>query len=105
VIRVIHINEKNSGAEKREPCAGKGNMNMRVLQRSQPARNNRQAETARSATTPMVSVYDGRACLGFIFARGRAGYEALNREQRSLGLFKTAAVAANVVFAAASDRP
>jgi hypothetical protein len=31
--------------------------------------------------------------------------KALDREQRSLGLFKTAAVAANVVFAAASERP
>jgi hypothetical protein len=31
-------------------------------------------------------------------ARGRKGHEALDREQRSLGLFKTAAVAANVVF-------
>jgi hypothetical protein len=39
-------------------------------------------------------------------ARGRKSHEALDREQRSLGLFKTAAAAANVVFnAAASERP
>jgi hypothetical protein len=41
----------------------------------------------------------------FTLARGRKGHEALDREQRSLGLFKTAAAAANVVFnAAASER-
>jgi hypothetical protein len=34
----------------------------------------------------------------FTLARGRKGHEALDREQRSLGLFKTAAAAANVVF-------
>jgi hypothetical protein len=43
--------------------------------------------------------------LGFVLARGRKGHEALDREQRSLGLLKTAAAAANVVFnAAASER-
>jgi hypothetical protein len=42
---------------------------------------------------------------GFVLARGRKGHEALDREQRSLGLFKTAAAAANVVFnTAASER-
>jgi hypothetical protein len=56
--------------------------------------------------TPMHYVYDGRECVGFVLARGHKGHEALDREQRSLGLFKTAAAAANVVFnAAASERP
>jgi hypothetical protein len=56
-------------------------------------------------STPM-HVYDGRECVGFVLARGRKGHEALDREQRSLGLFKTAAAVANVVFnAAASERP
>jgi hypothetical protein len=42
-------------------------------------------------TTPMVSVYDdGRDCLGFILARGRVGFEAFDRDERSLGLFETA---------------
>jgi hypothetical protein len=54
----------------------------------------------------MIYVYDGRECVGFVLARGRKGHEALDREQRSLGLFKTAAAVANVVFnAAASERP
>jgi hypothetical protein len=58
---------------------------------------------ARSATTPMVSVYDGRACLGFILARGRAGFEAFDREERSLGLYPAAPAAANAVCAAAGN--
>jgi hypothetical protein len=59
--------------------------------------------TARSATTPTVSVYDGRACLGFILARGRAGFEAFDREERSLGLYPAAPAAANAVSAAAGN--
>jgi hypothetical protein len=46
----------------------------------------------------MAYVYDGRACVGFVLARGRAGFEAFDREQVSLGVFKTAAAAANVAF-------
>jgi hypothetical protein len=63
--------------------------------------------TVMSGTISSMSyVYDGRECVGFVLARGRKGHEALDREQRSLGLFKTAAAAANVVFnAAASERP
>jgi hypothetical protein len=60
--------------------------------------------TARSATTPMVSVYDGRACLGFILARGRSGFEAFDREERSLGLYPAAPAAANAVCAAAENQ-
>jgi hypothetical protein len=57
-------------------------------------------------SSSMSYVTDGREAIGFVLARGRAGYEALGREQHSLGLFKTAAAAANVVFnAAASERP
>jgi hypothetical protein len=59
--------------------------------------------TARSATTPMVSVVHGRACLGFILARGRAGYEAFTADEQSLGLFKTQAQAANAVTDAAES--
>jgi hypothetical protein len=43
----------------------------------------------------MSYVTDGREAIGFVLARGRAGYEALDREQRSLGLSKTAAAAAS----------
>jgi hypothetical protein len=51
----------------------------------------------------MSYVYDGREAIGFVLARGRKGHEALDREQRSLGLFKTAAKAANAVFGAATN--
>jgi hypothetical protein len=47
-------------------------------------------------------VYDGQQCLGHILARGRSGLEAFDREERSLGLFKTAPAAANAVFNAAA---
>jgi hypothetical protein len=53
--------------------------------------------TARSATTPMVSVYDGRACLGFVLSRGRAGFEAFDNEQRSLGIYSTQREAAAAI--------
>jgi hypothetical protein len=53
--------------------------------------------TARSATTP-ISVYDGRACLGFILARGRAGFEAFDSEERSLGVAGTQREAAAAIM-------
>jgi len=59
--------------------------------------------TARSALTPMMSIYDGQQCIGFVIARARQGHEAFDRQERSLGLFKTAAQAANAVFDAASS--
>jgi hypothetical protein len=46
----------------------------------------------------MVSVYDGRACLGFILARGKLGFEALDREEHSLGLFSTQREAAAAIM-------
>ncbi len=59
--------------------------------------------TARAtAATPMSYVSDGRSAIGFVLARGRAGHEAFDREERSLGLFTTAAAAANAVFEAAA---
>jgi hypothetical protein len=45
--------------------------------------------TARPIITPMISVYDGRSCVGFILSRGRAGYEVFNRDERSLGIYPT----------------
>lgn len=52
-------------------------------------------------TACLAYVYDGKDCLGFVLARGRAGHEAFTREEVSLGIFKTPAAAANAVFAAA----
>jgi hypothetical protein len=46
----------------------------------------------------MVSVYSGRACLGFIITRGRGGFEAYDQQERSLGFFKTQQDAAAAVM-------
>jgi len=50
-------------------------------------------------STPLVYVTDGREAIGFVLSSGRAGFEAFDREERSLGLFPTAPTAANAVFA------
>lgn len=35
----------------------------------------------------MVAVYDGRACLGHVLGRGKAGFEAFDGDDHSLGIF------------------
>jgi hypothetical protein len=37
----------------------------------------------------MISVYSGRECIGWVFARGRSGFEAYDAAQQSLGIFAT----------------
>jgi hypothetical protein len=46
--------------------------------------------------TALLSVYSGRLCLGFVLARGKAGFEAFTANQQSIGVFadQHAAVAA-----------
>jgi hypothetical protein len=36
----------------------------------------------------MLSVYDGRECIGLILRRGDGGAEAFTADDRSVGLFK-----------------
>jgi chitinase len=50
-----------------------------------------------SSTTAILSVYDGRFCVGFILARGRDGFEAFNADETSLGLFSTQDAAASAI--------
>jgi len=57
--------------------------------------------TARPAPAMMFSVYDGQTCLGFIFCRGSKGFEAFDRDEKSLGLFQAAKQAATAVMKAA----
>jgi hypothetical protein len=48
------------------------------------------------AAPTMVSVFDGRELAGFILTRGKSGFEALDCNEKSLGLFasqKEAAIA------------
>jgi hypothetical protein len=58
---------------------------------------------ARRRRATLSYVYDGRECRGFVLARGRLGFEAFDREGRSLGLFPTAPTAANTVFDAPAN--
>jgi hypothetical protein len=37
----------------------------------------------------MLTVTDGRECCGFLLNRGKLGWEIFDREQRSLGLFRS----------------
>ena len=65
-------------------------------------------ERERLAKTPkpprsLACVYDGQQCVGFVLPRGKQGHEAFNREQNSLGVFTTAAAAANAVFDSATN--
>ena len=47
---------------------------------------------------PIVPVFSGKICLGFILARGKAGFEALTVDERSLGLFPTQHEAAAAIM-------
>jgi hypothetical protein len=48
---------------------------------------------------PIVSVFSGKLCLGFILARGEAGFEAFEADgERSLGLFLTQREAAAAIM-------
>ena len=51
-----------------------------------------------SAPSPLSYVYDGRECLGFILNRGKLGFEAIDRDERSLGFFQTEREAATAIM-------
>jgi hypothetical protein len=51
----------------------------------------------------MVSVYSGRDYVGFIFARGKEGFEAFDQQERSLGMFKTQQDAVTAVMRSPTD--
>jgi hypothetical protein len=57
--------------------------------------------TERTAA-PLVTIYDGRCCVGYVLARGRSGYEAFRADGASLGLFPTQAAAIHTISGAAS---
>jgi hypothetical protein len=40
-------------------------------------------------SSPLVSVYSGRVCIGFVLNRGSSAWEAFTAEQKSLGVFAT----------------
>ena len=45
----------------------------------------------------LLSVFDGRECIGFIIARGKVGFEAFDSDQRSLGTFLSQREAAEAI--------
>jgi hypothetical protein len=48
-------------------------------------------------SSPLSYVTDGREAIGHIIARGRLGYELFDRDEKSLGIFKTQAEAARAL--------
>jgi hypothetical protein len=54
--------------------------------------------TVSSTPSPLSYVYDGRECFGFILARGKLGFEAIDRDERSLGFFQTQREAATAIM-------
>jgi len=56
--------------------------------------------TASTKPAPLVTVYDGRDCIGFIIAHGKHGFEAFDREERSLGTYRTQLDAAAAISGA-----
>ena len=61
--------------------------------------------TTNTPRPPALSyVYDGRICLGHILARGPAGFEAFDHNDRSLGLHRTMTAAADAISAEAKAK-
>jgi hypothetical protein len=53
---------------------------------------------ARMSDAPIATVYSGQVCIGFILARGPAGFEAFSADEKSLGLFPTQRDAAAAIM-------
>jgi hypothetical protein len=49
----------------------------------------------------LLAVFDGTVCLGHIMSRGKAGVEAYDRDDRSLGIFPNQKAAADAISEAA----
>jgi len=45
----------------------------------------------------LLSVYSGRDCIGFLLNRGKVGYEALDANEKSLGVFPSEKAAADAI--------
>jgi hypothetical protein len=49
------------------------------------------------------AVADGRTCIGFLLPRGKAGVEAFDAEDASLGIYPTTKGAADAISARAAS--
>jgi hypothetical protein len=54
----------------------------------------------KSTTAPLAYVYDGQQCLGHVLGRGKSGFEAFDRDDKSVGIFETQRQAANALLLA-----
>jgi hypothetical protein len=54
---------------------------------------------------PLIPILAGEICIGHLLDRGRADWEAFDRDDQSLGLFESAAAAVDALIAAASTSP
>ena len=59
-------------------------------------------EKERSAASALLSVFDGRQCIWHVLGRGRAGFEAFNNKDVSLGMFESQRAAIDAVNEAAA---
>jgi hypothetical protein len=48
-------------------------------------------------TASLLSVYDGRNCVGFLLHRGPAGWEAFTSDEKSIGTYPTQKAAADAI--------
>jgi hypothetical protein len=55
------------------------------------------------STTPLAYVYDGQQCLGHVLSRGPKGFEAFDRDDKSVGLFETQRQAANALTSGSTE--
>jgi hypothetical protein len=56
------------------------------------------------ALLSMLTIYDGRECIGHLYLRGKLGVEAYDSDDRSLGVYPNQNAAANAVSLAAGRR-
>ena len=68
--------------------------------RHRPARPTR--PTRERSASAMISIFDGRLCVGHVLGRGRAGFEAFSSEDVSLGVFESQRAAIDAVNEAAA---
>jgi hypothetical protein len=54
--------------------------------------------TSVASSSPLLSIYDGQLCVGFVFARGKQGFEAFDTDQHSLGTFASHREAATAIM-------
>jgi len=52
---------------------------------------------ARVVPSSCVSVYAGQICVGHVISRGKTGYEAINRDDKPIGLFSSLDEAASAL--------